>query len=482
MEPLERAREAFAARRWGVAFDAFCACDVLTGSDLDAKAEAAHWLGRPDDSIVAYAAAYRAHLEASEHGRASLSALLLACHLLFRGDRAEADGWLSRALGVLNEAEEGAKHGYPLHLEIPSLRERERQLPGPTAGALTDAGMFRLCRSRELGGLETDPLTVIDVIEELARHDGSAAWCALNCGIAGVLQSFLSPQAATEIGAGHDVVVNGVIAPTGRAVTVEGGYRLSGRWSFVSNCHHCTWLALSCIVVDDDTTNAAADEPLIKMMFVPASQWQIIDTWDTAGLRATGSHDIDVADVFVPAHRAISIEMSEPRRDGPLFRFPVVGLFSVGMAACALGLAGAALEDLLDLARTKTPFGMSSTLASRATTQIAVSEASATVRSARALLVDETDRMWQAVQDGEQPPAEQRAFLRIATTHATRAAAAAVDRAYGTAGSSAIFGSSPLQRRLRDVHTLTQHFFVAPPTYEMTGKILLGVEPDGFML
>lgn len=360
--------------------------------------------------------------------------------------------------------------------------ERDRRLPGAAADALTEAGMFRLCRSRQLGGLETDPLTVIDVIEELARHDGSAAWCALNCGIAGVLQSFLAPEGASEIGTSHDVVVNGVIAPTGRAVEVDGGYRVSGRWAFVSNCHHCTWLALSCVVVAGDGAAAAADEPQIVMTFVPASQWQIIDTWDTVGLRATGSHDIGVSDVFVPEHRAISIQMSEPVRDGALFRFPVVGLFSLGMAACALGLAGAAIDEVLDLARTKTPFGMSSTLATRATTQIAVCEAMATARSAGALLEQEAERMWQAVQSGEPPTAEQRGFLRIATTHAAGAAAAAADRAYTVAGSSAIFGSSPLQRCLRDIHTLTQHFFLAPPTYEMTGKVLLGVEPDGFML
>ena len=95
--------------------------------------------------------------------------------------------------------------------------ERQRRLPAATADALTDAGMFRLCRARELGGLETDPLTVIDVIQDLARHDGSAAWCALNCGIAGVLQSFLPREGADEIGPGHDVVVNGVIAPAGHA-------------------------------------------------------------------------------------------------------------------------------------------------------------------------------------------------------------------------------------------------------------------------
>ena len=201
---------------------------------------------------------------------------------------------------------------------------------------------------------------------------------------------------------------------------------MSGRWSFVSNCHHCTWLALSCVVAPEDPAAAAPDAPPIIC--------------------------------------------------------PLVGLFSVGMAACALGLAHAAIDEVLELAATKTPFGTSSTLANRSTTQIAVCEAMAMARSAGSLLVEEADRMWRAVQAGEPVTAEQRGFLRIAATHATGAAAAAVDRAYGAAGSSAIFASSPLQRCLRDVHTLAQHFFVAPPTYEMTGKVLLGVERDGFML
>ncbi len=121
VEPLHQARAAFAARRWEAAYDAFRACDGLTGDDLDAVAEAAHWLGRPDESIVAYAEAYRAHRDAGEERRASLSALLLACHLHFRGDRAEADGWHARALRVLKEADEGAEHGYPLHLEMWSV-------------------------------------------------------------------------------------------------------------------------------------------------------------------------------------------------------------------------------------------------------------------------------------------------------------------------------------------------------------------------
>ena len=218
------------------------------------------------------------------------------------------------------------------------------------------------------------------------------------------------------------------------------------------------------------------------MTWINESDWRIIDTWDTAGLRATGSHDIEVSDVFVPKRRTAPLPPRHPVADGALFRFPVVGLWSVGLAASALGIARAAIDELLRLAATKTPFGMASTLSTRATAQIVAGEAMASVGSARALLVEETTRMWEMVQAGTPVTAEKQALLRIAATHATAASAGAVDRMYTAAGGTALYASSPLQRCLRDVHGVTQHAFVAPPTYESLGTIMLGVEPEGFML
>ena len=164
------------------------------------------------------------------------------------------------------------------------------------------------------------------------------------------------------------------------------------------------------------------------LTWIKASDCRIIDTWDTAGLRATGSNDIEVSDVFVPKHRTSPMPLLDPVADGALFRFPIVGLFSVGMAASALGIARAAIDELLRLAGTKTPFGMASTLSTRTTAQIAVCEAMAMARSARALLVEETTRVWEMVQAGTPVTAEQRGLLRIAATHATAAAASVVDR------------------------------------------------------
>jgi alkylation response protein AidB-like acyl-CoA dehydrogenase len=359
--------------------------------------------------------------------------------------------------------------------------ERERRLPAEAAKALSEAGFFRLCRPRRLGGLEADPPAVLASVEELARHDGSAAWCALNSGIAGALHSFLPHHGALETG-GEDAVVNGVIAPSGRALERDGGYVINGKWSFASNCHQCTWLVPASIVFHGDEMSMTPDGPEIVMTFLETGEWQIIDTWHSVGLRGTGSHDIEVVDAYVPAHRTIRLPFSAPVTDGALFRFPLVGLFSIGFAACALGIARAAIDDVVDLASSKTPFGAAAPLASRTTTQLAVCEAIAHVRGARAFLYEETARLWHQVQSDAFVSAEQRAALRLATTHATAASAKAVDLMYTAAGGTAVFTSSPLQRRLRDVHAITQHFFVAPPTYETIGKVVLGVEPDGFML
>lgn len=378
---------------------------------------------------------------------------------------------------------EAAKKVGPLLGENAEQGERDRRLAPATAKALSDAGFLRMCRPRELGGLEVDPLTLLYVSEELGRHDASAAWCALNCSIAGMLQAFLPRDGARELGNAPDVVVNGVVAPSGRAVEVDGGYRISGRWAFASNCEYCHWLALSCIVFKGDEMSMTPMGPELVVPWLKTSDCRIIDTWDTVGLRATGSNDVEVSDVFVPKHRTSAIPMFiQPVADGALFRFPLIGLFGLAMAGSALGLAQAAIDEVLRLAATKTPFGMMSTLATRTTAQIAVCEALAQVGSARALLVEETSRTWDLVQAGKEVTAKQRGMLRIAASHATTSAASAIDRMYTTAGGTAVYSSSPLQRHLRDVRGHTQHFFVAPQMYETIGKVLLGVEPDGFLL
>jgi alkylation response protein AidB-like acyl-CoA dehydrogenase len=185
--------------------------------------------------------------------------------------------------------------------------------------------------------------------------------------------------------------------------------------------------------------------------------------------------------VFVPSGRVFSL-FDGPVLDRPLYRFPVFGFFAASIAAAALGNARAAIDDLVDLAAGKVGMGSSRTLAERASTQAAVAAAEATLRAARALYYESIEAAWQAAQGDEPVSAALRSGLRLAATHAVRASAEIVRSMYDLGGGSAIYDSSPLQRRFRDAHTATAHFQVNEASLELPGKILLGQPADAAML
>jgi alkylation response protein AidB-like acyl-CoA dehydrogenase len=209
---------------------------------------------------------------------------------------------------------------------------------------------------------------------------------------------------------------------------------------------------------------------------------RIIDTWDVAGLRGTGSHDIAVEDRFVPGARSLSLISDRPRADGPLYAFPVFGLLALGIAAAALGIARRALDELVVLARDKTPTGSRRRLAERPAIQAEVARAEATLGAARAFLLATVDAAWTRARAAGVIDVRERARLRLAATHATLASADAVDRMYSAGGGTAVYAASPLQRCFRDIHVATQHMMVAPATLELAGRILLGLEADTAML
>ncbi len=357
--------------------------------------------------------------------------------------------------------------------------ERDRRLPVELVGSLARAGVFRLCVPRALGGEEADPATLLAVLEEVARADGSTGWCAMIGATSGVVSAYLPDADAREIyGRSPDVVTGGVFAPMGKATPVDGGWRVSGRWRFASGCQHCAWLMGGCLVPG----TGPDDPPRARMMIVPASDVAIIDTWHVSGLRGTGSHDIAMTDVLVPASRSVSLMQDRPRASGALYQFPVFGLLALGIAAVALGLARAALDEIVALAATKTPAGGRRILAERPVVQSEIAEAEATLGAARAFVVETVAEAWAAAQTQGEIPLPLRGRLRAAATHATHAAARVVDVAYTAGGGSAIYADNPLQRTFRDVHVATQHMMVAPATWELLGRLLLGLPADTAML
>ena len=218
-----------------------------------------------------------------------------------------------------------------------------------------------------------------------------------------------------------------------------------------------------CVVLDDGSPRLLPNgQPDSRMMLFPAAAVEILDTWTVSGLRGTGSHDIAVSDLLVPAGRSVSLITDRPRQPGPLYIFPVFGLLALGIAGVALGIARRAIDELIDLAGAKTPTGSRKRLGERAMVQMHVAEAEALLRSARAFLFDAIGDAWQAARGTGAISIAQRATLRLAATHATTSAAKVVDLMYNAGGGTSIYATSPLQRLFRDIHVVTQHMMVAP--------------------
>ena len=354
--------------------------------------------------------------------------------------------------------------------------ERGRRIPPDLVAQLAAAGLFDLCVPRAYGGGEVEPEVLVETLEAVARADGSTGWCVMIGATSGMLAAYLPDDEARAIyGAG--VVTGGVFAPRGTASPVDGGFRMSGRWAFASGSQHCAWLMGGCLVVGADGAG-----PDARLLLLPADKVEIVDTWTVAGLCGTGSHDMVVDGAFVPASRAVSLTTDPPRQAGALYAFPLFGLLAVGIASVALGLGRAAVDELMSLAGAKVPTGSRRPLAQRSAVQAQVAQAEARLRSGRAFLLDAVGGAWASARAGDAISLEQRALLRTAATHATREAAAAVDLAYEAGGGTSVYATSPLQRHFRDVHVVTQHVMVAPATYELAGRVLLGIPSDTAML
>ena len=370
----------------------------------------------------------------------------------------------------------------PLAASMAEQIERDRRLPEELVRELLDGGLLGLCLPRALGGREADPAEMVTALERLARGDGSTAWCAMICSTSGLLGAYLQDEDAARVYDGGRAIVVGVFAPRGRAERTTDGFRVSGRWPFASGVQHCDWAMGGCVVHSDGEPELLPNGmPDVRLMLMPAASLEVLDTWSVAGLRGTGSHDMSASDVLVPPSLSASVLSEPPRAEGPLYRFPLFGLLALGICAVALGVARASIEELIELAAGKVPQAGTRTLAQRATVQRDVAEAEAMLRAARVFVLDEAGAAWEAAQEGALDT-ERRLGLRLAATHATRTAATVATAMYEAGGGSSIYDTSPLQRRFRDVHVATQHMMVAPATWELAGRLLLGVPTDTLQL
>jgi len=357
----------------------------------------------------------------------------------------------------------------------PSI-ESERRLPDVLIARLRASGLFRAGAPLSVSAAEAAPAVTLRCAETIACGDASVGWCVSIAATSSLLGGWLPAAGLAEVFGHADKVAAGVWAPRGKARRDDGGYRVSGRWAFCSGIMHSDYLFGGCIVED-----GAGGPPTPRVLAMSVSELEIVDTWHTNGLRATGSHDAVADDVFVPEHRSLWL-LDPPTSDAALYRFPIFAFFALSIAAAALGNARGAIDDLQALAFDKVGLGSSRTLAQRPATWAVVGEAEASLRAARAFYYEAIGEAWAAAQAGAPVSVELRTALRLAATHAVRTAADVARRMYDLGGGSAIYESSPLQRRFRDAQTATAHFQVNPATWELTGRILLDQPAETEML
>jgi alkylation response protein AidB-like acyl-CoA dehydrogenase len=269
--------------------------------------------------------------------------------------------------------------------------------------------------------------------------------------------------------------------PGRRATAVDGGYRLSGQFPFVSGSHDCHWFFFQPEIVDGDEPRLNDDgNPVQRFMFLPAEKAKILDTWHTLGMRGTGSDDVVVSDLFIAERYTAPMEPLEkpgPAYQGPLYRLTVWVPIAL-LVPPALGIARAAIDELIELAGAKTPSFTGSALGQRQVVQRQVAEAEATLGAGRAYLYETYRDSWEAAVQGSQITLDQKRQMQLAMCQGVACAARAVDLVCAAAGTSSIRNEHTLQRHFRDVHTITHHAFVSASRYESAGMLMLGLESD----
>lgn len=350
--------------------------------------------------------------------------------------------------------------------------EAARRLPQDLLDQLTAIGCFRTFLPASHGGVGADLASGMRIFEALSEADGSVGWTVMIGATTWFnLANLPSATFAAIYANGPDAIGAGVFSPSGTAVAVDGGYRVNGRWSFASGCEHADWLFANCMEeVDGD--------PRLRTVLLSPGDVTIEDTWTVSGLCGTGSHHFRVDDLFVPAERTSRTLEDELTVDTPIVRIPPPALFAQAGTSVALGTAQGALDEILDIATNKVPLLSQSPLAGNPLFQYRLATADTEVRAAKGLFYDTAEAAWASAAAGSPLSPEQRARIRATAVWATARAVAVVDTAYQAGGGSALYAASPLQRRLRDIHAMTQHFLVRPDTLTTAGAVLAGQDVD----
>src|SRR5438067_288575 len=364
--------------------------------------------------------------------------------------------------------------------------EREQRLPRALVEQLRDAGFYRMVIPRALGGLEVDPLTYLRVVELLAEGCGSVGWNLANNSIGQLVTLGLPDEGVQEIHGNGPANLAGTAVPGGgQATPVEGGYRVTGRWTFGSGCHEAAWMLGSFQILDDGKPRLSPEgKPLFWRGIFPRAEAEIVPgSWDVAGLRGTGSFDWTVSDVFLPerrtmVHAGIPLDNQWSRWPGVTYALPAVCWVGPHHSAVITGIARAGIDALIELAGGKQPRGRpAGLLCDNPQVQDAVGRADAILNAGRAYRTALITELWNTVAAGKATTLEQRARCRLASTYAADSARQAIDLVYRHGGSTSFKRDSRLAECWRDLHTVGQTVTIAPEWYPIGGRVYLGLDP-----
>ena len=362
--------------------------------------------------------------------------------------------------------------------------EQTQTIPEPLWSQVVAARMPRLLLPKSVGGDQVEPWVYMRAIEEIARHDGSLGWNLFVANSAALIAPFIPLASAQAIWADPRAAISWGPPNQHKAVAVPGGYRITGEWHFASGCRQATWMGAHAQVVEPDGSIRLNrfGRPTVLTYLYPAEHATHIENWNTLGMRGTASEGYTLTDLFVPEAFTGTREDPTLRRDtGPLYAFTMQGLYAVGVAGVAFGIARAMLDALKALALDKAPRGLAR-MADSPVVQSAFAKREANLGSARAYLTETLRDIYDHAPEIDVVGTDDRVRLRLACVHGTHIAIEIADYVYKAAGTSAIFKGTPFERRFRDMHTLSQQIQSRDAHFEAVGKVLFNGDPEGTFL
>ena len=395
---------------------------------------------------------------------------------------------MSKPIPSFDDLVRSAETLLPALIERAPKAEELRRIPDETVADLHRTGLFRAFQPRNVGGSELPYGAFIDLCSILGRGCGSTAWVYGNLAVHHLMLGMWPPEAQDDIwGPSPDTLVgSSLVFPAGRAQKADGGYRLSGRWPFSSGVDPCVWLMMGAMVPASD----GKGPPQARMMLVPKAEYKVIDTWHVAGLRGTGSKDIEIKDVFVPEHRTLAMDDTRggptpgsARNPGVLYRLPLMALFQFCITGPILGMAQGAVQGFIKKTRERAASYTGAKIAELATMQVRVAEAGALVDSAELIMRACADDAMRQTAAGKVPSIEDKVRYRRDAAFAVRQCVRAVDLIFEAYGGGGLYEHQQIQRAWRDIHAGAAHISFAFDAVGTTyGKVMLGLGCDNSLL